>query len=145
VYLSFTPSIFLFYLFSSLPLVPVPRKNLFYLPALLFYFFKDIFVCSWWLYREIHCDIFLYICFISRIGSTSSLSFFLPLFVIISRFLIYTCIQSMSVIFTYLTFFIYFSLPITVLPLACPVLHSGSSLLGFCSLFSVTFALVFYQ
>jgi hypothetical protein len=49
---------------SLLPLVPAPGQDLLYLPVLNFCFKKDIFVCLWWLYREFHCNISIYIIYV---------------------------------------------------------------------------------
>jgi hypothetical protein len=74
---------------------------------------KEIFVCIRKLYREFNCDISMYICIITWIGSSYFSPFYLSsLFMLIStglKFYIHSCIESTSAIFTFLTpFFFWF-------------------------------------
>jgi hypothetical protein len=86
------------------------------LPSTLF-MFKFISVCLWWLYREFHCDISLWI--IPWIGSSTPLFYLSPIPMVISTGLnvrhSHLWIESTSTIFTFFTFFIY--PPISVIPL----------------------------
>jgi hypothetical protein len=60
------------------------------------------------LYRKFHYDISMYICIISQLGSSPSLffPFYLSLLIVISTGLkIHSCIESISTIFTFTSFF----------------------------------------